>query len=434
MTGTVRRRLASLSDGHWTAILFLGAFLPRLAIIVLRRSEPRPSEMTNVAWTFASRGLLGDPYGVPTGASAHVAPGYPVLLGLLMRAAGSRLGGVFVAQILSAMLISVVIALLPIVARRLRFTREAGILAAIVLIPPIFVFLETSSEWETPFLSAAMMLCLAVTLPLVFDGRFGARRGAAVGVLWGATYLLAPLMAPVFVAVHALAALRWRTRARELASYLATALVVSALVVAPYLVRIERQLHGFAFVRSNLGLELAVSNNDSAAVTLDDNIQRGRGMSTHPFQNPGEAARVGRLGELVYNRERMREAKGWIAAHPARFALLSLHRAALFWVPRSKRFYQRVLFALAVAGALGFVLTRGRWRRYEVQTLVVVSLAYSAIYAFVQTDPRYSYPLLWLHVLMAAAFALELAGVRGPEPVAAGAPTPDLARVQPARV
>lgn len=39
--------------------------------------------------------------------------------------------------------------------------------------------------------------------------------------------------------------------------------------------------------------------------------------------------------------------------------------------------------------------------RFQAIVLAMVPLSYSAIYSFVQADIRYSYPLLWLHVLLA---------------------------------
>jgi len=332
----LRRRFAEMRDRQWVALLFLAAALPRLLLVIARRSKPLPSEMTNVAWTLATSGVLGDPYGVPTGPSAHIAPGYPFILAQLMRIAGGREPGIFVGQILSALVTSLCIASLPVVARRIGLPRAAGVLAAVILIPPIFVFIETASEWETPFVVGSLMLCLALTLPVLFSGRFSVRRGAALGGVWGVSCLVAPLVAPVMVAIHGVALVRWRDRWRDYLSYLAALVTVTALILAPYIVRIERSLHGFAFVRSNFGLELAVSNSDSARLTLDDNIKLGGGMSTHPFQNRSEAERVRRLGELAYNRQRMAEAKQWIATHPAHFVRLSAERFTLFWVPRSK--------------------------------------------------------------------------------------------------
>ena len=411
MIGRLSRRLAGRSDATWVALLFLAAATPRLLLVLVRRTEPLPSEMTNVAWTFATRGYLGDPYLVPTGPSAHIAPGYPILLAQLMRFAGGRAEGVFLGQILSALVTALCIAFLPVVARRLGLPRAAGIVAAAVLVPPIFVFIETASEWETPFIVAAMMLCLALTLPVLFASRFDVRRGAVLGALWGASCLVAPLLAPVCVGIHAVALVHWRDRWRAFVPYLAGLLGVAALVLTPYLLRIQHDLHGFAFVRSNFGLELAVSNNDSARLTLDDNVKRGAGMSSHPFQSETEARRVRRLGELSYNRERMAEAKTWIASHPARFATLTAQRFMLFWVPRSKRIYQSVLFAVVLVGTLGFFFTRGRWRQYPALTFAAISVAYASVYTLVQTDARYSYPLLWLHTLLASTFVLERLGL-----------------------
>ena len=117
------------------------------------------------------------------------------------------------------------------------------------------------------------------------------------------------------------------------------------------------------------------------------------------------------MGEGAYYHERMSEAKAWISGHPRRFIELSVERAFRFWVPASARWYQSAWFALATFGALGGIAAIWRRDRYHAVLMAIIPLSYSGIYSFVQADIRYSYPMLWLYVLLTA----ELVTRRWPE-------------------
>jgi hypothetical protein len=412
------RRVLALSDRQLFLGLFVTALLPRLLLVaVIPHDDVNLGELNNVAVSFAERGSLADPYGFETGPSAHIAPGYATIVGLLIRATGSRHLGFLLDRILTAIVAAVLVASLPVIARRLGLSRLAGLLASLALIVPFFTWLETSGDWEAPYTAIALAACLVATWPSVSGGRLDVRSGVVVGLVWGVALLFAPSLLPVVVALHAIGILRWRSRLRPYFAYAATAAVVTLLVVAPYLLRIQRELGGFAFIRSNLGLELAVSNNDRAKPTLNANLKAGAGMDSHPYLNEPEAARVRTMGELAYNKARMAEARAWIATNPGAFAKLTLQRVGLFWFPRSVRPYQTALFVIALVGALAYLIRLLPRSPFDALMLAAVSVSYSAIYALVQTDPRYSYPLLWLHMLLCAeviARSRLFAGVEEP--------------------
>jgi hypothetical protein len=399
------RWVLALSDRQLVLALFVVALLPRLLLIaVIPHDDVNLGELNNVAVSFAEQGYLGNPYGFQTGPSAHIAPGYATIVGLLIRAVGSRHVGFLLDRILTAIVAALLVALLPVIARRLGLSRLAGLLASLALIIPFFTWLETSGDWEAPYTAIALAAGLSAAWPSVSGGRLDVRSGVVVGLVWGVALLFSPSLLPVLVAVHALGILRWRSRLRPYFAYATTAAVVTLLVLTPYLVRIQRELGGFAFIRSNLGLELAVSNNDHAKPTLNANLKAGAGMVTHPYLNEPEAMRVRAMGELAYNKARMAEAKAWIATHTGAFAKLTLRRVGLFWIPRSVRPYQTALFLIALVGAIAYLIRLAPRSPYEASMFAAVSVSYSAIYALVQTDPRYSFPLLWLHMLLCAQF------------------------------
>jgi len=400
---TLLRSLLSLSERRLFLELFFTALLPRLLLVaVIPHDDVHLGELNNVAVSLAEQGYLGNPYGFQTGPSAHIAPGYAAIVALLIRVGESQHVGFLLARILTAVVAAGLVAALPVIAPRLGLSRRAGLLASLALLLPFFTWLETSGDWEAPYTAAWLAAALSVSWPSLSGGRLVARAGVRVGVVWGIALLFSPALLPVLVALHAIGILRWRPRLRSYVAYATTAAVVTLLVVAPYLVRIQRELGGFAFIRSNLGLELAVSNNDHATPTLTTNLKRGGGMDTHPYLNEPESMRVRAMGELAYNRARMAEAKAWIFTHPVAFTKLALSRVGLFWVPRSIRLYQTAIFAIALMGALVYLIRLWPQSPYEALMFASVSVSYSVIYTLVQTDPRYTYPLLWLHMLLCA--------------------------------
>ena len=69
------RSVLALSDRQLFVALFVTALLPRLLLVaVIPHDDVTLGELNNVAVSWAEHGYLGDPYGFPTGPSAHIAP------------------------------------------------------------------------------------------------------------------------------------------------------------------------------------------------------------------------------------------------------------------------------------------------------------------------------------------------------------------------
>src|SRR5579863_7954673 len=80
--------------------------------IVKVLAGPRPpgthlSEMENIARSLALHGTFADPYLLPSGPTAHTAPGYPILLGLIFLLFGVGAAGETVSRVISAIVASV---------------------------------------------------------------------------------------------------------------------------------------------------------------------------------------------------------------------------------------------------------------------------------------------------------------------------------------
>jgi hypothetical protein len=107
--------------------------------------------------------------------------------------------------------------------------------------------------------------------------------------------------------------------------------LIPLVVVAPWLVRNQRQF-GRPYLRSNLGVELMLGNNEAA---WEDHLT-GSLSSTwarrHPSVVAGELERFVDKGERAYARAAMDEALAFIEESPGKFTRLTAKRVYHFWL------------------------------------------------------------------------------------------------------
>jgi hypothetical protein len=153
---------------------------------------------------------------------------------------------------------------------------------------------------------------------------------------------------------------------------------------------------------------LQVSNNDFATADDEYNIRQPWWGTLHPFSDNGQREKVRLMGEPAYNRAKMSEALGWIATHKPRFAILTLERFWLFWMPNMTRFWQSALeVLLSVFGLAGVVLAM-RDRLPFASVAISILFAYPAIYYLIEVSPRYRYPVEPLLFLLAGYLASDV--------------------------
>src|ERR1700693_4822471 len=102
-------------ERHSFWIIFAVSSVIRIVKVL---AAPRPpgnhlSEMENIARSLALHGTFADPYLLPTGPTAHTAPGYPVWLGHFLLLYGRGWGGERMSRLASAIAASIQYALLP---------------------------------------------------------------------------------------------------------------------------------------------------------------------------------------------------------------------------------------------------------------------------------------------------------------------------------
>src|SRR5262249_8418375 len=88
-----------------------------------------------------------------------------------------------------------------------------------------------------------------------------------------------------------------------------------------------------------------------------------------------------------------------------RFALLTLERFKLFWIPRMRTPWQSLLELGISFAALAGLARLFLQRRIEARIFAGVMATYPLIYLFIQNTPRYRFPIEPSLYLLASEFA-----------------------------
>lgn len=327
-------------------------------------------ETVRVALSLAHHGTFADPFRLPTGPTAHLAPGFPAVLSAIYRIFGDGMVGETAKRVLGCAVSALSYALLPALGRACGFRVGVGIAAGLFgAVFPLNRYEEVSGNFESPWVALFLLL-------LVYGVAANKKMPLA-----GVGLLFAPVLAPVFL-VFAVARRWW------------IPLALAVLLTAPWALRNHYELGAWIWSRDNLGLELDLSNRDGAAPTLRDNLRLGLHKASHPSHSLTEANEVCYYGEAGYNERRLRTALAWMEIHPAKFAVLTLTRMRWFWFPSV---YFGVLVLLA---GYGIRSAPSAW------IFATVWLLFPLIYYVIQYDPRYRHPLEW-SVLLAAAKGVD---------------------------
>jgi hypothetical protein len=382
-------------------------------------------ELEQAAITLARTGELTDAFGKDTGPTAHPPPLYTAFLAGLHRVFGIDSPAAVAAQRLcSTFACCLGIALLPLVARRSRLGNSAGVIAALVLsVYPFHIFVETFGRQETVY---GILLCqfLYLTWLRLREQRWQSLRHVLLlAFLTGLTALTCPSTL-AFVALALLFDFLTLAGQRVRVSMAAgVVVVVSGVMLAPWIWRNHVVLGGFIPLRSNLGLELFIGNNpesDGHTFTIPYTRPRDLDAWPHPSQSPRQRQRLRELGEYAYMEEMKAQAVAWIRAHPDRFARLTLDRLAMYWFPPVRNWHPedgarflRSLSAWTISCAclagialLFWQLHRNRW------PLLLVLIAPSLVYLVTHVNVRYRYSTVWTMALL-GGYALSRLRLRG---------------------
>jgi hypothetical protein len=387
------------------------------------RFETRGYEPFAIAKSIATKGTFSDPFmPLGTGPSAHCAPLYPAYLALILKVFGNGSTAVGVHMWIGLLMLAAQLSILPWLTRHLGLGFWTGVIAALAWLacgtPP--------GLFEEQTFAGLLVTLATFQMQTSFTEEMSVGKLTLAGTTWGALLLLQT--AAVLILLFWILLLHYRSRASLRQK--AVLALLPLIVVMPWIVRNFVVFHKPVFVRDNLGLELAVSNNACANASFEVNWINGCFALFHPNENFEEALKVQQMGEVEYNRARMKEAISWIKDNPATFFDLTLQRFEAFWFPRNSvspgnglilRPWVLAGFTLLSIPGLFFM-----WRNARVSSYVagLWLLFYPLIYYFVHFMARYRYPILWATFVPGSYFIVELMhGIVGKEEVKSKPPS-----------
>src|ERR1700682_369198 len=147
-------------------------------------------EVARVSISVAQRGAFGDPYSsLPTGFTAHVAPGYVFLYATVAKLFGVGRAGAITLWSLNVGFLALQFALLPVLSDRLGLGVLPGICATVfgVVVQPYRVL----PGWESLFTGALMVVLCVLTLAYFKSPRDWQHSGL-LGFFWGLAILTNP--------------------------------------------------------------------------------------------------------------------------------------------------------------------------------------------------------------------------------------------------
>ena len=403
---SVSIRIERLSLAKMGCLIFLLAFGVRLGLILAFKTylNPFDSEVTNVAKSLATTGVFGNPYKIPTGPTAHVAPIYPFVASFAYLIFGTGIKGGVARQILNCMFSSLHYSLFPAVAVECGLERRIGFLASLfgALIP--LHFLNEIGVGEASCAALALIGLSLLTLRYWRQSDFTLRGAIVQGLCWGGGLLLAPALSPILGGIL-VAPFFLFSEKKKLTKYAITIACVAGAVLLPWTIRNYFRFGAPIFVRDNFGLEFSISNNDLAQATIDENETSGA-YKGHPYSNSREAAQVIKFGEISYNREKLHAAIDWIYFNPANFFRLVGLRFLYFWSPKTNRLLQSsILLLITVAGIVGLIQIF-RTNHLAASLFMIIWLSFPVVYYFLQSSVRYRLPIYWTFLLL-VSFAVR---------------------------
>jgi hypothetical protein len=377
-------------------IFLLGFSIRVFDLMQISERRIRPNDLTEdtaIATALVERGEFADPYKIPTGPTAHLPPLVPGIHAFFWRVLGMGLAGGMAAYLFIIAAHSAQYALVPWLGGKFGLGREPGVLAGIA---GSFIVLRFGNSEEV----AGVVLAL---LALAFLHRWTTGRSSiggslVLGLACGVAFHLQPVLLAVVLGWMAFEL--WWHRARRTWALSAVMVLGMGLACAPWAWRNYTVLHDVFFIRSNLGLELRIGNNDGA--TGDWEVMGARGDYRHPRSHVDEARLVQELGEAEYMRRAGAEAIDWIRTHPAAFLRLTASRFTQYWLGPLRR-----PGTALVVTSLTILALVGAWRALPGMTppqraaLLTPLICYPLVYYVVGYMPRYRVPLDWILLLLA---------------------------------
>lgn len=321
-----------------------------------------PWEMGLLATSLLHHQGYSSPFGVPTGPTAFIAPGYPTLIAGIFAVFG--IDSFASAVVIMSMQIALglfTIWLIMHVTRIVFDQRSATLAGAFWAVSPPLLFIP-EIFWETSFSAASIIGAVALALRMKENPTLLAWIG--FGACCAVITLINPALLFSLLAIFCW--LAWQTRAH---SWKAPVLGLLTLIIvfSPWPIRNAYRFHAFIPLRSTVGFELWMGNRPGANGRLNESL--------FPMFNKQELASYLKNGEVAYVHEKSAAAWAYIESHPGWFTDMTGRRVVRFWVGtgNAETSLTFVVHALLTTcfGFAGLVLA---WRRGQHQFVTLVAL------------------------------------------------------------
>ena len=363
-----------------------------------------PWEMGLLASSLLHHQGYSSPFGVPTGPTAFIAPGYPTIIAGIFAVFGI---GTFASAVV-IMSMHIALSLLTIwlimhLAQTVFDQRTAVIAGAFwaVSLPLLFI---PEIFWETSFSAA----CIIGAIILALRVRKSPTVTAWVGL--GTCSALMALINPalLFSLLAILGWLAWQTRGRSQRGPL-LGLLTLLLVFSPWPVRNAYRFHAFIPLRSTVGFEMWMGNRPEANGRLDESI--------FPMFKKQELASYMEKGEVAYVRGKSDLAWSYIRSNPAWFLQMTARRFVRFWIGTGNKDTSPTFVAHAMLttcfGFAGLVLAWRHGRRSFAILAILPILLFPLPYYVTHAEFRYRLNIDPLMTVLAAYAVTQLAASLG---------------------
>ena len=380
-------------------------------------SAPFEGETGNIAMALASGKGYSSPMRSDTGATAWLAPVYPLMLAGIFCVFGvSTLHAFYAAAALNIIFSAATCVPIYFAGRRIAGIGAASVAAWLWAVFPNAIVIPFQWIWDTSLTALLAATILWATLVLAESRRM--RDGCGYGFLWGFSLLTNPALATALPFLLGWAIYRERRDVRVSGASgriarPATALGIAILCCVPWTVRNYAEFHRFIPLRSNFPFELWIGNNE----VFDDRSPNVNARVTRY----GEARRYGQLGETAFMEEKWKLASEFMRTHKGLEVRLTRWRFMSFWVgsfrpvkdfENADSAWIRAIFALnlvtAIGGAIGISVLWRKRSPYVIPAaafVVVVPLVYYVTHASL----RYRHPIDPILLILTA---IALTGVK----------------------
>jgi hypothetical protein len=368
---------------------------------------PFLQESGNIAASVASGHGFGSPFRIDTGPTAWMPPAYPWLLAGIFRVFGVRTYDSFLAAVALNILCSVFACVsIYFAGKRIGGLGVAAVASWLWAFFPNSILNTFESMWDASVAALLAAIILWATLAIEKSERW--RDWCGYGLLWGVTLLTNATLISLFPFLLGWLAYRRRNTsngAGESAGYMrgafarpALAFGVAVLCCVPWTIRNYLVFHRLVPLRSTLGLQLWIGNNE--------NPQEAWKEELHPIFNSAERAHYIAMGEIDYMREKERDAIEFILTHPERDVQQFVSRFIATWsggTPTPVRDFIRIPelwfrsvvifnFFVALGTAAGIVIL---WKQRSAYLfpIAVCPVVFPWAYYLTLVVPRYRLPI-----------------------------------------